>query len=76
MWEVSEGAYGTCDKSSYIAEWAPRREGGSIHVWLKSGVTHYFIDPVSDNCLDGIKIKVSTHTDAILISFYSTSHNY
>ena len=59
MWEVTKETYESCDViDEPIKEWSPTRLGGEVVVWMENGITHYFIDPVSDNCLNGGRLKV------------------
>ena len=59
--EVSHSAYDTCDNSEQHVRkiWSLGQLGGDIVMWMDTGKTHYFIDPVLDNCLKGVKAKVS-----------------
>lgn len=59
LWQVTSSTYDSCVKTdTIIKDWSSGQDGGTVHVWLESGATYYFIDPVGNNCLDGIKTKV------------------
>ena len=62
LWQVSHSTFEACSNSDALPkEWASPQNNGSLQVWLESGQTYYFIDPVGDNCIDGIKVKVNNH---------------
>lgn len=51
-------SYDDCLKEDVVKMWSPVQDDGSLIVWLESGSTYYFIDPVGDNCFNGVKFQV------------------
>lgn len=60
LWQVTAAVFLSCNVSSdgLVKEWSPPHDDGSVHVWLQTGSVYYFIDPVGNNCLNGVKAKV------------------
>ena len=55
---MSPDSYESCLQVDIEKEWSPSQLNGSLNLWLESGYTYFFIDPVGDNCADGVKFKV------------------
>lgn len=79
LYQVKLSSYDNCLKDDIDKEWSLPRDDGSLLVWLDSGSTYYFIDPVGDNCLNGVKFKVSicviTWIRIIIINCHILTYN-
>ena len=57
--QVASSTYESCLQDyDTLKEWSSAQTNGSLIIWLESGQTYYFIDPVGNNCIEGIKFKV------------------